>query len=84
MVAVAGVLGSGGHWCLTNAYRLADISATQGVRFLDLVWASILGIIVFGDTPSPSTLAGGLVILVATIGIARFEAGRQGAADRTR
>jgi drug/metabolite transporter (DMT)-like permease len=84
LVAVAGLLGSGGHWCLTNAYRLADISATQGVRFLDLVWASILGMLVFSDTPSPSTIAGGLVILVATIGIARYEAGRQGAADRPR
>jgi drug/metabolite transporter (DMT)-like permease len=76
MVALSGLLGSFGHWCLNNAYRLADISATQGVRFLDLVWAAVLGIAVFGDTPSTSTLVGGLVILAATIAIARREAGR--------
>lgn len=76
MVALSGLLGSFGHWCLNNAYRLADISATQGVRFLDLIWAVILGLAVFGDTPSASTLIGGLVILAATIGIARREAGR--------
>ena len=73
---VCGLLGSTGHWCLTNAYRLADISATQGVRFLDLVWASLLGFLVFGDRPSASTIAGGCVIFGATVWIARREAGR--------
>ena len=73
---LCGLLGSTGHWCLTNAYRLADISATQGVRFLDLVWASMLGFLVFGDRPSASTIAGGCVIFGATVWIARREAGR--------
>ena len=73
---VCGLLGSTGHWCLTNAYRLADISATQGVRFLDLVWASVLGYLVFADRPSASTIAGGCVIFGATVWIARREAVR--------
>lgn len=73
---ICGVLGSAGHWSLTNAYRLADISATQGVRFLDLVWAALLGYLVFDDHPSASTLAGGLVIFGATVWIARREARR--------
>ncbi|MEI8301800.1 MAG: DMT family transporter [Burkholderiales bacterium] len=75
LFGLCGVLGSTGHWCLTNAYRLADISATQGVRFLDLIWATLLGLLVFGDSPSASTLVGGVVILVATLWIARREAG---------
>jgi drug/metabolite transporter (DMT)-like permease len=73
---LCGLLGSTGHWCLTNAYRLADISATQSVRFLDLVWASLLGYLVFSDRPSASTIAGGCVIFGATVWIARREAGR--------
>lgn len=73
---VCGLLGSTGHWCLTNAYRLADISATQGVRFLDLVWASVLGYLVFADRPSASTIAGGCVIFGRTVWIARREAVR--------
>ena len=73
---VCGLLGSTGHWCLTNAYRLADISATQGVRFLDLVWVLVLGYLVFGDRPSASTIAGGCVIFGATVWIARREAVR--------
>lgn len=76
LFVLCGVMGSAGHWCLTNAYRLADISATQGTRFLDLVWAALLGMLVFGDRPSASTLAGGVVIFGATVWIARREAAR--------
>ncbi|MEN9315153.1 MAG: hypothetical protein RIS35_1546 [Pseudomonadota bacterium] len=71
---IAGVLGSGGHYCLTRAFRSADISATQSVRFLDLIWASVMGILVFGDWPSQWTLLGGLVIFTSTMWIARHEA----------
>ncbi|MFM7024494.1 MAG: DMT family transporter [Limnohabitans sp.] len=74
--AVAGVLGSLGHYCLTRAFHTADISATQSLRFLDLVWASLLGWLVFGDVPSSSTWAGALVILLATVWIARRETHR--------
>ena len=74
--AVTGVLGTLGHYCLTRAFHSADISATQSLRFLDLVWASLLGWMVFGDVPSPSTWAGALVILLATVWIARRESQR--------
>ena len=74
--AVTGVLGSLGHYCLTRAFHTADISATQSLRFLDLVWASLLGWLVFGDIPSPSTWAGALVILLSTLWIARREGRR--------
>jgi drug/metabolite transporter (DMT)-like permease len=72
--AACGVLGSVGHFCLTRSFGLADISATQSVKFLDLVWASILGWMVFDDSPSRSTLVGGAVICASTLWIARREA----------
>jgi drug/metabolite transporter (DMT)-like permease len=71
--AATGVLGTLGHYCLTRAFHTADISATQSLRFLDLVWASLLGWLVFGDVPSASTWAGAFVILLATVWIARRE-----------
>jgi drug/metabolite transporter (DMT)-like permease len=70
---VAGVLGSLGHYCLTRGFRTADISATQSLRFLDLIWASLMGWLVFSDVPSNSTLLGALIILMSTIWIARRE-----------
>lgn len=75
--AVCGLLGSGGHYCLTRSYLVADISATQSVKFLDLVWAGIAGWLVFAETPSRSTVVGGVVICASTIWIARREAARR-------
>ncbi|MBC5782949.1 DMT family transporter [Ramlibacter sp. USB13] len=71
---LCGLLGSAGHYCLTSSYAAADISATQSVKFLDLVWATLIGWLVFADAPSRSTLIGGLVICGSTIWIARREA----------
>ncbi|GAB3775869.1 DMT family transporter [Ramlibacter monticola] len=69
-----GLLGSTAHYCLTRSYATADISATQSVKFLELVWATLIGWIWFADRPSRSTLAGGLVICLSTLWIARREA----------
>jgi drug/metabolite transporter (DMT)-like permease len=74
--ATAGIFGSLGHYCLTRGFRVADISATQSLRFLDLVWASLLGWLVFSDVPSHTTLTGALVILASTVWIAKREHGR--------
>lgn len=73
-VIVSGMLGSLGHWCLTRAYVIADISAAQPVKFLDLVWATIMGFVIFGDTPAVATLVGGTLIVIGTIWAARREA----------
>ena len=71
---VCGMVGSAGHYCLTRSFGVADISATQSVKFLDLVWSAALGWLFFSDTPSQSTLAGGVVICASTLWIARREA----------
>lgn len=71
---VCGVLGSAGHYCLTRSYSVADISATQSVKFLELVWATAVGWLAFADTPSRWTLVGGVVICTSTIWIAQREA----------
>jgi drug/metabolite transporter (DMT)-like permease len=71
---LCGLLGSTGHYCLTRSFSVADISATQSVKFLDLVWATALGWLVFSDLPSQWTLVGGIVICASTVWIARREA----------
>jgi drug/metabolite transporter (DMT)-like permease len=74
--AVAGLFGSFGHYCMTQAFKATDISATQSLRFLDLIWSSLLGWLVFADLPSPATLLGAMVIASSTIWIARRESRR--------
>lgn len=70
---LCGALGSGGHYCLTRSFRGADISATQSLKFLDLVWAGLLGWLMFADVPAGTTLAGGALICAATLWVARRE-----------
>lgn len=74
LLVVCGFLGAGGHYCMIRAFRVADISAVQSVKFLELVWAAILGLVMFGTVPAGWTVAGGVVILASTLWLARREA----------
>jgi drug/metabolite transporter (DMT)-like permease len=74
---LCGFLGNLGHYCLTRSFHVTDISATQSVKFVDLIWASLLGYLVFADVPSRSTIVGGLVIFSSTLWIAHREARRR-------
>jgi len=73
MLLLCGFLGAGGHYCMTRAFRVADISAVQSVKFLELVWAAILGFFMFGTLPAGWTVAGGMVILLSTLWLAHRE-----------
>lgn len=70
---LSGVLGSVGHYMVARGIRVTDVSATQSLRFLDLIWASLVGWLVFADIPSKTTVLGAIVILCSTIWIARRE-----------
>ena len=74
LLIACGFLGAAGHYCMTRAFRVADISATQPIKFLELVWAALLGFVVFDTLPTGATVAGGLVILASTLLLARHEA----------
>ena len=73
LLLACGFLGAGGHYCMTRAFRVADISAVQSVKFLELLWAVLLGYLMFGTSPAGWTLAGGVVILSSTLWLARRE-----------
>lgn len=73
LLLFCGFMGAGGHYCMTRAFRVADISAVQSVKFLELVWAAILGFFMFGTLPGAWTIAGGVVILASTLWLARRE-----------
>jgi drug/metabolite transporter (DMT)-like permease len=77
LVAVCGALGTFGHFMLTTAFKLADISTAQPVKFLDLIWAAALGYLFFAEVPEKATLIGAAVIFVATSWIAQVEARRR-------
>ena len=73
VLVACGFLGAGGHYCMVRAFRVADISATQPVKFLELVWAALLGLAIFGTLPTGATVLGGAVILASTLLLVRHE-----------
>jgi len=56
-------LATAGHFTMTLAFRAAPVTVTQPVTFLQLVWASVLGVVVFGEMLDGWVILGGVVIL---------------------
>ncbi len=54
-----------GHVCMTKAFAAAPLSVTQPVSFLQLVWATLLGVLAFGEPVDPFVILGGAVIIGA-------------------
>ncbi|MDG2474534.1 MAG: DMT family transporter [Paracoccaceae bacterium] len=54
-----------GHFFMTKALALAPLVVVQPVTFLQLVWATLLGILVFGEGVDPFVVIGGGLIIVS-------------------
>ncbi|KUF12736.1 DMT family transporter [Pseudoponticoccus marisrubri] len=57
--------GAAGHWTLIRTYEVAEASAVQPFAYLQLVFASLMGIIVFNETLRPNVAAGTALIVAA-------------------
>ena len=56
-----------GHYFLTRAFQSAELSALQPFAFLQLVWATLLGLVVFSEQPDLWLwLGAGLIVFSAT------------------
>ena len=54
-----------GHFFMTKALELAPLVVVQPVTFLQLLWATLLGIVVFGEAVDVFVLTGGCLIIVS-------------------
>ena len=64
-LALVAAFATSGHYCMTRAFRSAPLAVTQPVTFLNLVWATLLGLAVFGESVDPWVIAGGAIIILA-------------------
>ena len=62
LIAIA-LLGALAHYALIKALDHADAGAVQPYSYTMLVWAAVLGALVFGDIPDHWTLAGAAIIV---------------------
>jgi drug/metabolite transporter (DMT)-like permease len=61
-IGVAGLLGTIGHFLFILAFQRAPASALSPFTYMQLVWATLIGWIAFGNFPDAWTLAGMAVI----------------------
>ena len=71
---VCGVAGSFGQFCYNQAFRYGEASMVSPFDYTGLVWATLMGFIVFGDFPTRYILGGAVVIIASSFYIARREA----------
>lgn len=62
LLALLGVLGGLGHFLFTAAFRYAPASLLAPMTYLQLIWASLLGWLVFAHVPDLVSLLGMVVV----------------------
>ncbi len=62
MGVFVGVSSTVGHWLIVLAYRHADASLLAPFSYIQLLWASLLGLVVFAVLPDFWTLVGAVII----------------------
>jgi drug/metabolite transporter (DMT)-like permease len=66
-VAAATVVGVGAYTALTAAMRTGEVSAVTPFRYTRLLFALILGVVVFDETPDALTLTGSAIVVASGI-----------------
>lgn len=64
-LAGAVVVGVGAYWALTVAMRAGEVSVVTPFRYTRLIFALILGVLVFGERPDAMTLIGSAIVVAA-------------------
>ena len=59
------ITGVTGHWLLIRCYEVAEASAVQPFAYLQLVFAAIIGISIFGETVRTNVAIGAALIVAA-------------------
>lgn len=57
-----GFLGTTGHYFMIKAFEFAPVSLLAPFDYTTLIWATILGFVLFGDLPDTWTISGAIII----------------------
>ena len=70
LLVTVGLLGSAGHLVLFRALQLAPASMLQPFGYTLVVWATVMGYLLFGDFPDSWTISG--IVIVMACGLLAF------------
>ena len=73
LLALTAFFATLGHYTMTRAFSLAPLAVLQPVSFLQLLWATLLGALLFGESIDIFVVVGGAVLVLSTTYIAHRE-----------
>ncbi len=65
LMALIGLLGAMAHYLLISAFRHAPASVLQPYTYFLVAWATLVGLVFFGDVPNIWTISGATVIIAS-------------------
>jgi drug/metabolite transporter (DMT)-like permease len=74
MIVVTAALGLAGHVCLTRAFNAAPVGVIAPFEYSAIVWAALIGFVVWGDVPAGHVYLGGAIIILSGLYVVRREA----------
>ncbi len=72
-----GVVATAGNWIAVKALRLGEASVVGNIEYSQLVYAAILGFVLFSEVPDLYTIAGAAIIVGSSVYIFHREAMRK-------
>ena len=64
VLTVTAIIATVGHITMTKAIKVAPMVVTQPILFLQLVWASMVGLFIFNEKFDPYVILGGTLIMM--------------------
>lgn len=77
MMAFGGVANAAAQYTWTKALLMAPTSAVSPFYYLMLVWAMVIGFVVWGDVPTPALIVGSLIVIASGLFLLWHEAQRR-------
>ena len=68
-----GIMGSFGHYFMSQAARHADVSVTSPFEYTSFIFVGIMGFLFFNEIPGNSVVFGALLIIISGIYVAYRE-----------
>ena len=73
LLLLTGTLAGIGHWLITRAYQLAPVTLLTPFTYLQIVWATLFGYVVFGQHPDGGSVIGMAIIAASGLLLALHE-----------
>ena len=67
MLVAVGFLGGLGHYAIIKAYERSETALVAPFAYTEIVWATALGLFVFGDFPDLRTCVGTAIIVASGV-----------------